>query len=245
MEGSKIRIIVVIMLLGSMQLKGNFRTEIYSAYISDKMDLWKNVIERMDTVQDKSNEFLLELVNYQYGYIGYCIRFEKKEEAKIILGFAQKNIEILEKQKYNLPIINSYKSAFYGFRISLNPISAPFLKQKCIDCAEIAIKIDPESYLGYMQFGNIKFNMPSAFGGSKEEALEYYLKAKELIEKNPESLSGDWNYMNLLITIGQTYTSLEDYASARKTYREILGLEPGFIYVKDDLYPKVLIQLEK
>jgi tetratricopeptide (TPR) repeat protein len=89
------------------------------------------------------------------------------------------------------------------------------------------------------------FNMPSAFGGSKKRALEYYLKAWELIEKNPESLSGDWNYMNLLITIGQTYASLEDYSSARKIYQNILELEPGFIYVKDDLYPKLLMNMEK
>jgi|WetSurSiteA1Bulk_404760.scaffolds.fasta_scaffold00478_3 tetratricopeptide (TPR) repeat protein len=242
MKGSsfKIKIIVFVLLLVTLKLNASYRSEIYSAYINDKMDLWRNIIEEMEAIKDKSNELLMELVNYQYGYIGYCIRFGKEEEAKKNLGFAQKNIEILEKQKYKLSIINSYKSAFYGFRIGLNPISGPFLKSKCIDCAETAIKLDPGLYLGYMQLGNIKFNMPSAFGGSKKEALEYYLKAKEFIEKNPESLSGDWNYMNLLVTIGQTYTSLEDYSSALKTYQEILGLEPGFTYVKDDLYPMLL-----
>jgi tetratricopeptide (TPR) repeat protein len=242
MKGStfKIKIIVVVLLLVTLHLHASYRLEVYSAYLNNKMDLWKNVIERMEAIPDKSNELLLELINYQYGYIGYCIRFDKKKEAKIFMDLAQENIEILEKQKYNFPVINSYKSAFYGFRIGLNPISGPFLKSKCISCAETAIKLDPGLYLGYMQLGNIKFNMPSAFGGSKKDALEYYLKAKELIEKNPETLSGDWNYMNLLITIGQTYTSLEDYSSARKTYQEILGLEPGFSYVKDDLYPELL-----
>jgi tetratricopeptide (TPR) repeat protein len=245
MDGSRFRILPVILLLGSLHLKAGYRSEVYSAYINNRMDLWRNVIERMEATPFKNNESLLELINYQYGYIGYCLGFDKKEEAKKYLHLAETNIGILEKRNYNLSDINSYKSAFYGFRINLNPISAPLNKHKCIDCAETAIKLDPESYLGYLQFGNIKFNMPSAFGGSKKQALEYYLKAKELIEKNRESLTGDWNYMNLLITIGQTYTFLENYSSAQKIYQNILGLEPGFIYVKDDLYPKLLIQMGK
>lgn len=245
MEGSKFRIIIVILLLGSLQLKGSYRTEIYSAYISDKMDLWRNVIERMEAVPDKSNEFLVELVNYQYGYIGYCIGFDKKEEAKKYFGISLKNIEILEKRNYNLSVINSYKSAFYGFRIFFNPITAPVNGHKSIECAKTALQLDPGYYLGYIVYGSCKFNTPSSFGGSKKEALEFYLKAKELIEKNPEFLSGDWNYMNLLITIAKTYTDLSDYVSAKRVYETILELEPGFIYVKADLYPKLLIQLEK
>jgi len=236
----KIKSVFIILFLSFFQIKASFKSEIYSAYFDNKMDLWRNVIEKMDAIPGKSNELILELINYQYGYIGYCISFDKRDEAKKYLHLAETNIEILESCNYNLSDINSYKSAFYGFRISLNPISAPFLKPKCIDCAETSIKLDPGLYLGYMQLGNIKFNMPSAFGGSKKEALEYYLKAKEVIEKYPESLSGDWNYMNLLITIGRTYTSLEDYSSAQKIYQSILGLEPGFIYVKDDLYPELL-----
>jgi len=241
----KIKSILIILLLSSFQIKASYRSEIYSAYIDNRMDLWRDVIEEMDLIPDKSNELLLELINYQYGYIGYCISYDKRDEAKKYLHLAETNIEILENRNYSLSDINSYKSAFYGFRISLNPLSGPFYKQKCIDCASTAIKLNPGSYSGYMQLGNIKSNMPSAFGGSKKEALEYYLKAKEVFEENAESLSGDWNYMNLLITIGRTYTSLEDYSSAQKTYQSILGLEPGFLYVKDDLYPKLLILMEK
>ena len=85
---------------------------------------------------------LLELVNYQYGYIGYCTGFDKKEEAKKYLELAQRNVEILENRKYNLSVINSYKAAFYGFRIGLNPISAPVNGFRSIDCAKMALKLD-------------------------------------------------------------------------------------------------------
>jgi tetratricopeptide (TPR) repeat protein len=204
------------------------------------MDLWRNVIEKMNAIPEKNNELLLELLNYQYGYIGYCLGFDKKDEARELFQAAQKNLEILEDRKYSLSVINSYKSAFYGFRIALNPITAPVNGFKALDCARTALKLDPEHYLGYVQLGNSEFFMPSTLGGSKKEALEYFLEAKKLMEKNPESLSDDWNYLSLLIVIGQTYTYLKDYNSAQRAYQNILELEPGFLYVKDDLYPKLL-----
>jgi tetratricopeptide (TPR) repeat protein len=186
MKGLRHKVIILILLSTSLQLNASYRSEIYFAYIHNRMDLWKNVIVQMDAIPDKSNELLLELVNYQYGYIGYCIKFDKKEEAKKHLVLAQRNVEILEKRK----------------------------------------------------------NKSSALGGSKKEALENYLKAKDIVEKDPEFISGNWNYMSLLVVIGQTYTYLKDYASAQKVYDNILKIEPGFLYVKDDLYPKLLKKME-
>jgi tetratricopeptide (TPR) repeat protein len=235
---------IVVLFLFTLQVNATYKSEIFSAYINNKMDLWKSVIDRMDTIQNKSNELLLELVNYQYGYIGYCIGFDKKEEAKKCLSIALKNIQILEKKNCSLSVVNSYKAAFYGFRIGLNPISAPVNGFKSIDCARTALKIDPEFYFAYIQYGNMKFYMPSALGGSKKEALEYYLKAKGIVEKDTEFISENWNYLSLLVVIGQTYTYLKDFDSAQKVYDNILRLEPGFLYVRDDLYPKLLKKME-
>jgi tetratricopeptide (TPR) repeat protein len=244
MERKKYRLTLILLFLAGLQIKASYRSEVYSAYINNRMDNWKNVIDRMDAIPGKSNELLLELVNYQYGYIGYCIGFDRKEEARKYLNAAQKNIEILEKHKYNLGELNSYKAAFYGFRIGLNPVSAPINGLKSIDCAKTALKLDPGNYLGYVQYANIQFYMPSAFGGSKKEALQYYLKAKVFLERNPDSISGNWNYLSLMIVIGQTYTYLKDYTSARKVFEDILQIEPGFLYVKDDLYPELLKKME-
>lgn len=240
MERSKHKLILAALLLLTIQIKATYRSDVYSAYINNNMGLWRNVIERMNAIPEKDNELLLELINYQYGYIGYCLGFDKKDEARELLQDAQKNLEILEDREYSLSVINSYKSAFYGFRIGLNPITAPVYGMRSLDCAKNAVKLDPENYLGYVQLGNSEFYMPSTFGGSKKEALEYFLEAKKLIERNPESLADDWNYLSLLIVIGQTYTYLKDYDSAQRVYLDILELEPGFLYVKDDLYPKLL-----
>lgn len=235
---------VILLLILSFQSKASYRSEIYSAYIGNRMDLWKKVLERMDSIPYKSNDLLLELVNYQYGYIGYCLGFDRKEESKEYMTSLLENIDILEKNGINPSVINSYKSAYYGFRIALNPISAAVNGTKSLGFAKNAQKLDPDNYLAYVMLGNSEFHTPSALGGSKKEALEYFLNAKELIEKNSASLSDDWNYLSLLIVIGQTHTYLKDYVSAQKVYQGILELEPEFLYVKDDLYPKLLKKME-
>jgi tetratricopeptide (TPR) repeat protein len=245
MEGKTNRLILSILVFASLQVRGNYKTEIYSAYINNRMDQWKNVLERMEALPDKTSEILLELVNYQYGYIGYCIGFEKKDEARKYLEAARKNLDILDKRKYKQPLISAYRSAFYGFRIGLSPITAPVNGLKSIECAKEAVKGDPQNYFGYIQYGNIQFYMPKSFGGSKKEALDYYLRARELLEKEPDYTSSDWNYLSLLIVIAQTYTYLNDYPSAQGIYEYILKLEPGFIYVRDDLYPKLKKKMEK
>lgn len=244
MERTKNRLILILLFITSLQVKADYKSEIYSAYINNRMYQWKSIIDRMNSLPVKSDELLLELVDYQYGYIGYCLGFEKKEEARTYLNSAQKNLNILENNKDYLSVINAYKSAFYGFRIGLNPITAPVNGLKSIDCAKNAIKLDPGHYLGYVQQGNIQFYMPSTFGGSKKEALQHYLKARELLEKEPGFITGNWNYLSLLVVIGQTYTYLKDYSSAQKVYEFILRTEPGFTYIRDDLYPKLLKQMQ-
>lgn len=244
MERTYNRIILLLLILFSVQLKASYRSEVYNAYICNKMELWKDVIDRMDAIKGKSNETLLELVNYQYGYIAYCIGYNKKDEASEYLDLAQKNIQLLEKRNYDPSAINAYKSAFYGFRIGMNSIIAPVIGIKSIESARRAVELDSENYLGHVQLGNIEFYMPSAFGGSKEEALVHYLKAKELMERNPENTAKNWNYLSLLLVIGQSHYYLHDYASARKFYEMILELEPGFLYVSNELLPEVLKKIE-
>jgi tetratricopeptide (TPR) repeat protein len=208
------------------------------------MEQWKSVIDSMQTFRDKNDEFLQELVNYQYGYIGYCIEFEKTGEAKKYYNIANENVEKLEKSGYNISTINSYKAALYGIRISFNKLSAPFNGPKSLDYAETALKQDSLNYLANIQYGNGLYNMPEAFGGSKQEGLKYYLKAKKIFEKNPALINQNWNYMNLMILIGRSYTDLQDYLSAKAVYEKILASEPDFIYVRKELYPKLMEKMK-
>ena len=241
MERTIYRIVLMFFLLtGFTASFASARSEIYSAYITNRMDLWKNLIDEMEAEKSLNNEQLLELVNYQYGYIGYCLGFKKRDEARRYLALGENNIEILEKRNYKLSDIHAYKCAFYGFKIGLNKLSAPVNGMKSLDHVKKAIELDKENYFAWIQYGNIQFYMPAAFGGSKKEGIEYFMKARQMLERDPAGLTDNWNYLSLLIIIGQSYTYINDFTSAQAVYEEILKREPDFQYVKNELYPELL-----
>ena len=235
--------ISLILLLGLNcipSLKAQYKSEVYSAYINNKMERWKNVIDKLEIIKNRSDELTLELLNYQYGYIGYCLEYNNKDEAKKYYNLAENNLETLEKEDIEKSIINAYKSAFYGFRISFNALTAPINGPKSLDYAKLALRQDSGNYLAYVQYANGYYNMPSAFGGSKKIALDYYKKARLILERNPVQNRENWNYLKLMTLVAQAYRDLGDLNSALKTYENILTIEPGFTYVRDEKYPELL-----
>jgi tetratricopeptide (TPR) repeat protein len=174
-----------------------------------------------------------------------ALGFEKKKDAQKYLQLAEANITILEKAEYKPSVLNAYRSAFYGFRISLNKLSAPVNGPRSLSYSKKAIELDKNNYFGYIQYGNAHFYMPAAFGGSKQIAFENFDKARKLMEKEPALIKGNWNYLSLLVTIAQSYAYLGEYEKARAEYENLLRLEPGFLYVKNDLLPKLLEKIKK
>lgn len=229
--------ILVILLLVSVPALADNGAQIYNAYVKNRMDLWKDVIDKMQAGSPAEDPSILELVNYQYGYIGYCLGFDKDAEAKKYLALAEKNIELLENKKFRPDLTEAYRAAFYGFRIALNKLSAPLNGPKSINHAKRAVELNTENYFSLIQLGNIYFYMPQAFGGSKKTALDYYNKARALMEKERSLITENWNYLSLLVTLGQAYTYIEDYEKAEDIYEFILRTEPGFLYVKNELFP--------
>jgi len=217
---------------------------IYNAYISGRMDEWKSIIDRMEEQKIKTNSFLIELINYQYGYIGWCLGNNQKNQAKKYLNLAEHNLEILENQNCCFSRIYAYKSAFYGFKIGLTPYKAPFIGPNSMKNAELSIQTDSTYYLGFVQYGNNQFYMPAVFGGSKELAIDYFEKAKVLLEHNQNELLYDWNYLSLMVVIAQSYENIKNLEKAKQYYEIILKKEPDFKWVKDELYPDLLTKIE-
>lgn len=218
----------------------SYKNDIYMAYINNNMDKWKDTIDKMQLQKSTDNQFLFELLNYQYGYIGWCIGNEKSKEAERYLDLAQNNLDILEKAKVEASEISAYKSAFYGYEIGLNKMKAPFSGPKSIKYSKLSMEQNPQNPMGYIQYGNSQFYMPAIFGGSKKEAVEHFLKAEKLMEKDKSKIENDWNYLSLITLIGQSYAEMEDYPNAKKYYEKALVAEPNFLFVKLELLPDLI-----
>jgi tetratricopeptide (TPR) repeat protein len=229
--------------LFAFNLHASNKADIYNAYINNRMQDWKSAIDRIAGTPDKSDALLLELVNYQYGYIGWCLGSNNRGEAAAYLKLAEQNVKLLEAKKFELSILLAYKAAFFGYRIGLSKFSALVNGPKSADCAKLAVQLDANQPLGYIQLGNVKAHAPSLVGGSKPEAIGYYLKAKALMEQNRDEIKGDWNYLSLLAMIANCYESIDDNVKARSVYEEILSVEPQFRWIKEELYPRLLLKM--
>lgn len=206
---------------------------------------WKHIVDSLEAKPSKTYKELFEQVNYEYGYIAWCIDKNRSKEAQAYLTRAQKKIVLLEQRKQNESMISAYKAAFVGFEIGLAPYKAPFIGPKSLEFAKKSASADSTNAFAYVQLANIAYYTPAIFGGSKVKALEYYTKALKLMEKNKEYLLHNWNYLNLLATITNAYIEMGFYDSARKICIKTLKTEPNFEWVKKELYPKTLKNIAK
>jgi tetratricopeptide (TPR) repeat protein len=225
----------------SSEAPTQFKKIIYDAFVNDKMEKWEEAIITMEKEKINDTGYLLELINYQYGYTAWCLGNNKKDKAEIFLNLLENNLEKLQNNKGKTSEYHAFKAASYGFKIGLNRWRAPFLGPKSMEHAEQAIEKDSMNMQANMEMGNIWNNMPKMFGGSKDKALHYYLKALNIMEnKDPDIRKNNWIYLNLLVLAGQTEKELGNKQSAIEYYEKTLEIEPGFTWVKDKLLPSLL-----
>ena len=236
--------VISILVFFSFDSKANYKEKIYQAFISNQMDVWKIYMDEMEKNKKENSTYLAELLNYQYGYIGWCMGVENKTDAKEYLKQAEKNLQLLEELNYNTSEINAYHSAFYGFKIGIAPIKAPFYGPKSMSHAEQSVELNPKNAFGYIQLGNVQYYMPPVFGGSKEIAIENFQKAEELMELNHESTQNNWNYLSVLTLIAQSFEKLEQWEKAKNYYEKALKTEPNYLWVKNNLYPELLKKMK-
>ena len=218
----------------------HFKQQIYQAYISGKMEGWKTAIDNMENQKKNKPEFILELINYQYGYVAWCLGNEKKNNAKHYLSLLEENLERLKNTAGEKAEYHAYTAAVYGFKIGLSLWRAPFFGPKSMDHGEQALDADSQSFQANMEMGNIWNHMPAVFGGSDEKALNYYSKALEIMKNKPDEIrENNWMYLNLLTLVGQMQQEMGNTDSARKYFEQALQIEPGFVWVKEELLPSL------
>ncbi|MFN8208453.1 MAG: tetratricopeptide repeat protein [Bacteroidales bacterium] len=244
MERKKYFIGLIVFILSLSGAKAGYREIIYGSYISSDMALWKRTIDAMHLKQGKNNEFILELVNYQYGYIGWCLGQKRDDEAESYLELAEDYLDALEAKSFKPSYTHAYRSAFYGYRIGLSIWIAPVIGPKSIEEANQAMKLDSRNPFGFIQYGNAQYHMPAMFGGSKSHAIDYFKLAEKKMEAQMTLYAGDWNYLSLLAMIGKAYEDTGDYRAARTYYEKALKEEPNFLWVKNQLYPNILKKIK-
>ena len=229
--------------LFSLILSGQNNKSIYQAYIDGDMVKWKETMDSLEVKEQKTSKEKLDLINYHYGYIAWCISQERTSEAKDYMDKSEEYIELLKKNNYNLSMLYAYKAAFVGFEIGISIYKAPFIGPRSLSFANQSVSYNSKNAMAYIQLGNIAFYTPKMFGGSKPEAMQHYLKAVKNMEADESQIDQNWNYLNLLATIISAYIELEQYSEAERYCIKTLAIEPDFNWIKNELYPQILKKL--
>lgn len=214
-----------------------YQQQVYKAYISDDMELWKSTMEQMNSEINISDKFLLHLTITQYGYIGYLIGNKQKDTAKELLDNTRKNAKKLSKTHYNTEAY-ALMAGLNGYEIGLAKHKAPFLGKKSEQFIDKSLDISKVNPMAWTEKGNIYYHMPGFFGGSYEKAIDYYTKAVRYFNKTP--YLPQWLKLNALVWLGKSYEANGQLNKALQTYKKALETEPDFNWVKNDLYPKLL-----
>ena len=239
MERAKFRLIAGFFALLTITASASTpETKIYNAYISGNMAQWKSVIDSMQMHKPLMDHERLELLNFQYGYIGWLLGNKRKKEATDYLSKAQKNRQLLENENYHLSTLLAYRAAFIGFEVALKPIRAPFTGPKAHEYIAKAAQLNNQDYFVYLQEANIAQHTPDILGGSAADAIRYFEKAIGLYREQKRPLKS-WNFLNLYSQLILACIEDKDYAKATACCHKILRIEPGFSWIKNAVLPEL------
>lgn len=216
-----------------------YRSEIYDAFVKDDMSLWVSTLEDMKVQYQETGapELLYDIATSEYGLTGYFLGQEEKERASAYLESLEDHLDILMESEHRIAAAYAIKAATIGFYIGLSPAKAIYLGPRNARYIKRSMEADSTEPMAWIEGGNSLFYRPAIFGGSKEEALAYFLKAARLFEEKDQD-DMNWIYLNTFILQAMCYLEAEQYDRALAIYEELLVKEPGFKWVKDELYPE-------
>ncbi|WP_299314026.1 hypothetical protein [uncultured Aquimarina sp.] len=204
------------------------------------MDKWYGLMHSCEkNANPNSYDEQLELISYYYGYTAWLIGAEKHDTAEDYIEKSEKIIDkLLDKSPENATLL-AYKGAYIAFTIGISNFKAIYLGRRSMRYIDKSIELDPENIQGNIEKGNSMYYRPSAFGGDKNEAIEYYVKAVKSFEKQGLVVN-NWMYINTMTALGQAYEATDQIQLAKLCYEKIMRIFPNFMWVEDELYPDMI-----
>lgn len=220
----------------------NFESRLYQAFISGNMDEWNKVLVELDVLVSRkptpANRF--KLLHAQYGYIGYLLGLNQTGKAKELIDKAEKQADILAGIPNYQSSAKAIQGALLAYQISISPYKAPFLGLRSLSLIDEAVALNPSNYYALIEKGNALHYAPAIAGGNPTKAVEVYRKALDLIEKDYKTgKPKTWWYINTYTQMGLAAQKAGNKNLAKKIYLTILGMEPNYKWVREDLLPKV------
>ena len=238
----KIFLLVLVLVLSSLAGMAQdiymYRSRIYDSYARGEMSGWRTAIEEMEREYERSGseDLLHELVLSQYGFIGYCLKEDMKNEASYHLDRAVNNLEILKASRPGSAELMALEGACMGYEMGMHKLKAMVLGPKAKEKIDGAVEKDPNTIRTLLEKANQLNFSPRIVGGNREEAIEYYKKVISLIEADTKNLRKNWIYVNTVVVLAFAYEQLGSNAHACALYEKLIEYDSNIKWVKEDLY---------
>lgn len=234
--------ILSLVFFSSLLSAQDYKHEVYKAYINSDMPRWESVLSDLKARQTDNLDYkLLEyIVEYQYGFIGYLIGEDKKDEAAKELESAISNLQMLMDRNDKVGRYWAFKSAFTGLKIGISPYKAPFLGPRCFSYIDEAMALNEADPYVLLELANVKYYAPFFAGGDKSKAIGFYKTAVDFLEKDTATLSNNWYYLMAKTTYGRILLENGNKKEAIRVFDEILIFEPAYDWVARELRPKAI-----
>ncbi len=214
---------------------------LYTSYQLGQMDEWLEVLDQMgnDYRVTPSNEVMFDIIQLQYGYIGYLLGIKNKKLASSVLSDARQKVEMLLTEQPRNANAMALSAALMAYQIAISPYKAPFIGPKSLSVINESLALDPNSYQALLEKANSAHYAPSMFGGNPVEAITYYKKAIAAMEQlNGGSAPQNWLYLNAYAQLALAQEKAKEIPNAKRTYLHILKIAPNFKWVANELYPR-------
>lgn len=227
-------------LLAHGQGSPDYNQRLYLSYVQGEMGPWKGILQEMNREYERTGDetLLYYLCFAYYGYVGYLINEEEDKTAKKNLEVAMSRTDELYEILDGREDILALQGALMGFRIYLSKFSSMFLGPKTMRYIKTAYETGGAYFNCHIEMGNMLFYTPKVLGGSQTEAIPYYEKAVEILERSPLKTDRNWIYLNSVLVLANAYTETGRKDLACLLWKELLEYEPGAKWIRDDLYAK-------
>lgn len=212
--------------------------KMFDAYLKGDLSIWGEMLkEKQKNIQSLSEQELAEVINYQYGYIPWCLETKKTEQAALFLQHFESNLSLWEQKGGDRATIFAYRSGASAFHYkSSSSLSQAMASIKYVNKA---FETDATNPIVLSLKGNIDFYKPTIFGGSKKEAMAYFSQSLAAFEQRNWT-KNNWNYVATMLCLVQTYEKTNQKEKALNLAQKMLSEYPSFLYLKNEYYPLLL-----
>ncbi len=224
----------------------DFNDKFYTLYISGNMEEWVHLLDRAKQTYAKqpTPQLLEEIVRAQYALTAYYLGLNNDDKALQEIDAAAYYLHELEQIYPEQGWVLALDASFQGFKLIISPFRFFFKGPSVLSAVHKCQELSPNHEDVLFLVANQTFYLPSILGGNQQKGLDYFSTLEKKLLQYPIKEDKHWFYLLYLTSNAIACNAAHQYNDAVRIYRQILSIEPHYLWVKNELLPQSLKKQE-